>query len=84
VFGRRGIVRSYVPIIYLACICLVAVAIGDTLGAILTIIGVIAWTTIALMLIYMFLFKDFLQRIKDDFAREDAVKVEVEDEVGGA
>ena len=76
-FGRRGIVRSYLPILYLVAICGVAFAVGDSFGAVLTIIGVIAWTSVCLMLIYMFLFKDFMARIRESW-NEDS---EEEDDV---
>ena len=49
-------------------ICIIAFAVGDSLGSILTLIGVLAWTTVMLTLIYMFLFKDFMTRIKESWS----------------
>ena len=77
-FRRGSVVRSYVPIIYLMAICLIAFSIGESFGAILTIISVLTWTSVCLMLVYMFLFKDFMTKIRDSWNEER----EVEDEAG--
>lgn len=62
--GTRGVVRSYLPIVFLAVLATIAIGVSDSLGMALKILGVLVWMSVGLTVVWIFLFSDIIKQAK--------------------
>jgi len=80
-FGSGGIVRSYLPIVFLVVLATIAIGVSDSLGMALKIFSIMIWTAVILTIVWIVLFSDIVKEaMLERSLRKEAEKQQVNDE----